>query len=279
MNRGVAGAILHLLKGCCRSFQPDYISLHRAEKSHFGQKSLLPEELCLVLLQKAAGYRRKLRPLSRAMSKSFNQGCIVPPVFTHYFSFFHMENPLLFSKGCPSTGGPPKCTVCKSAQDMEETKGRRKNFFTDKQSYMLLVTTGSKHYSVRRIFFKLTEQLPSIVPSRAWSKHAASAREALFTYTRIDGARQSGSLTKAQWAGALFPHVRINTSTPQSFTATRQSKHQIDCSISERWPKLTDIFHVIPWNNPVLSLAQMWKYGQWRKERLVLERNINRSRS
>lgn len=182
-----------------------------------------------------------------------------------------MENPLLFSKGCPSTGGPPKCTVCKAAQYMEETKGRRKNFFIDKQSYMLLVTTGSKHYSDRRIFFKLTERLPSIVPSRAWSKHAASAREALFTYSRIDGARQSGSLTKAQWAGALFPHVRINTSTPQSFTATRQSKHQIDCSISERWPKLTDIFHVIPWNNPALSLAQMWKYGQWRKERLVLE--------
>lgn len=207
------------------------------------------------------------------MSKSFNQGCIVPPVFTHYFSGFCMENPLLFSKGSwlPGTGGPPKCAVCKVAQNIEETKERRKNFFTDKQSYMLLVTTGSKHYSGRKIFFKLTERLPSIVPSRAQSKHAASAREALSTYSRMDGARQSGSLTKAQWAGALFPCTRINTSALQSFTATCQSKHQIDCTISERWPKLTDIFHAIPWNNPVLSLAQMWKYVQWRKERLVLE--------
>lgn len=111
-----------------------------------------------------------------------------------------MENPLLFSKGSwlPGTGGPPKCAVCKVAQYTEETKERRKNFFTDKQSYMLLVTTGSKHCSGRKIFFKLTERLPSIVPSRAQSKHAASAREALSTYSRMDGARQSGSLTKAQ---------------------------------------------------------------------------------
>lgn len=74
-----------------------------------------------------------------------------------------MENPLLFSKGSwlPATGGLPKCTAFEAAQYTEETKGRRKNFFTDKQSYTLLVTTGSKHYSGRKIFFKLTEWLPS----------------------------------------------------------------------------------------------------------------------
>lgn len=71
INRGVAGVILHLLKGCCRSFQLDSISLHRAEKSHFAQKSLPPENLCLILLQKAAGYRRNVKPFVKGNVQIF----------------------------------------------------------------------------------------------------------------------------------------------------------------------------------------------------------------
>lgn len=144
-----------------------------------GRKQVLSQGHCPNLSTRAASYHQ----------------------FSHIISYTSVWKILSCSQraaGCPSAGGPPKCTTCKAAQYAEETKGRRNTFFTDKKSYTLLVTTGSKHYSGRKIFFKLTEWLPSIVPSRAWSKHAASTREALFTYSRIDGARQSGSLTKAQ---------------------------------------------------------------------------------
>lgn len=86
----------------------------------------------------------------------------------------------------------------------------------------------------------------------------------LFTCSRTDQTRPDSLAVSQRYIEqeySLSLSLYTHTHTLQSFTATRQSKHQIACNISERWPKLSDTFHAAPWNNPVFSLAQRWKYA------------------
>lgn len=99
----------------------------------------------------------------------------------------------------------------------------------------------------------------------AWSKHIVSACEAFLRVaeqTRPDQTVwQSHKGITSRNTLSLSLSLYTHTHTLQSFTATRQSKHQIACNISERWPKLSDTFHAAPWNSLVFSLAQRWKYA------------------